>query len=247
MRNLLLLPLLAASPLALADDMASMNMGAVSTDAMGMHDRDLHSYFSFDRLEYQKADAGTALAWDFEGWVGGDVNRLWLRSEGERTNGRTEEAELQALYGRAINPWWDVVAGVRQDFKPASPQTWAAFGVQGEPLSDLDTQATFYLGENSQSALRLEGEYDLPITQKLILQPRVEANLYSRNDPLRQVGAGLSNVETGLRLRYEFIPEFAPYVGVNWNKQFGRTADYVRQEGDDVEEARLVVGVKMWW
>lgn len=237
MRKAFFTALLATTPSVWAEGMADM----------GMHGNDLNSYFSFDRLEYQKADAGAALAWEFEGWVGGDIDRLWLRSEGERTNGRTEEAELQTLYGHAITPNWDVVAGVRQDFKPASPQTWAALGIQGEPLSDLDTKATLYLGEHDQRSLRLEADYDLNITQKLILQPMLEANLFSRNDSTREVGSGLSNLETGLRLRYEIIPEFAPYVGVYWNKQYGRTLDYAREEGEDAEEARLVVGVKMWW
>jgi copper resistance protein B len=218
-----------------------------SVPGHALHDSDLHAYWLFDRLEYQKADEGTALAWDAEGWVGSDTNRLWLRSQGERTNGHTENAELQALYGHAVTPWWTLVGGVRQDFKPESPQTWAAFGVQGEPLSDLDFQATFYLGENRQSALRLEGNYDLSITSSLILQPRMEANFFSRNDPVRQQGAGLSTLEAGLRLRYEIIPEVAPYIGVNWTKNYGHTANYVREEGDDVEEGRLVVGVRMWY
>ncbi|WP_263260556.1 copper resistance protein B [Pseudomonas sp. RIT-PI-S] len=212
-----------------------------------LHDSDLRAYWLFDRLEYQKADEGTALAWDAEGWVGGDTDRLWLRSQGERTNGHTENAELQALYGHAVSPWWTLLGGVRQDFKPESPQTWAAFGVQGEPLADLDTEATLYLGENHQSSLRLEGEYDLAITNSLVLQPRMEANFFTRNDPVRQQGAGLSTLEAGLRLRYEIIPEVAPYIGVNWTKSYGRTADYARDEGDDVEEGRLVVGVRLWY
>lgn len=212
-----------------------------------LHDSDLRAYWLLDRLEYQKADAGTALDWDVEGWIGGDINRLWLRSEGERTNGHTESAEFQVLYGHAISPWWTLLGGVRQDFKPQSPQTWATFGVEGEPLSDFDVDATLFLGENHQAGLRLEGEYDLSITSSLILQPRMEANLFSRNDPVRQQGAGLSTLEAGLRLRYEIIPEVAPYIGVNWTKNYGRTADYVREEGDDVEEGRLVVGIRLWY
>jgi copper resistance protein B len=212
-----------------------------------LHDSDLRAYWLFDRLEYQKADEGTALSWDAEGWIGGDVDRLWLRSQGERTNGHTEQAELQALYGHAVTPWWTLLGGVRQDFKPESPQTWAAFGVQGEPVADLDTEATFYLGENHQTSLRLEGEYDLAITSSLVLQPRMEANFFSRNDPVRQQGSGLSTLEAGLRLRYEIIPEVAPYIGVNWTKSYGRTLDYAREEGDDAEEARLVVGVRLWY
>lgn len=212
-----------------------------------LQDSDLRAYWLFDRLEYQKADEGTALSWDAEGWIGGDVDRLWLRSQGERTNGHTEQAELQALYGHAVTPWWTLLGGVRQDFKPESPQTWAAFGVQGEPLADLDTEATFYLGENHQTSLRLEGEYDLAITSSLVLQPRMEANFFSRNDPVRQQGSGLSTLEAGLRLRYEIMPEIAPYIGVNWTKSYGRTLDYAREEGDDAEEARLVVGVRLWY
>jgi copper resistance protein B len=96
-----------------------------------VHDSGINSFFLLDQLEYQDADEGSTLAWDASGWVGGDINRLWVRSEGERTNGVTEDAELQLLYGRSVSPWWDVVAGVRQDFKPESPQTWAAFGIQG--------------------------------------------------------------------------------------------------------------------
>ena len=124
-----------------------------------VHDSALNSFFLLDQLEYQDADDGSALAWDASGWIGGDINRLWLRSEGERLDGKTEDAEVQALFGHAIGPWWDLVAGVRQDFKSGSPQTWAAFGVQGLALYDFEAEVTAFLGENGQSALRLEGEY----------------------------------------------------------------------------------------
>ncbi|VTM12649.1 copper resistance protein B [Pseudomonas aeruginosa] len=181
-----------------------------------IHDSALNSFFLLDQLEYQDADDGSALAWDASGWIGGDINRLWLRSEGERLNGKTEDAELQALFGHAIGPWWDLVAGVRQDFKPGSPQTWAAFGVQGLALYDFEAEVTAFLGENGQSALRLEGEYDILLTNRLILQPSAEINLYGRNDPARGIGSGLADSEVGLRLRYEIRREFAPYIGVTW-------------------------------
>lgn len=183
-----------------------------------VHDSAIHSFFLIDQLEWQDADDGSALSWDASGWIGGDIDRLWLRSEGERLNGKTEEAELQALWGHAVSPWWDLVAGVRQDFKPGDPQTWAAFGVQGMALYNFEAEATAFIGEGGQSAARLEGDYDILLTNRLILQPTAEANFYGKNDPARGVGSGLSDTELGLRLRYEIRREFAPYIGVTWNR-----------------------------
>lgn len=212
-----------------------------------VHDTAINSFFIFEKLEWQDADDGSALNWEAQGWIGGDVDRLWLRSEGERTNGKTEEAEVQALWGHSISPWWDLVGGVRQDFKPGDPQTWAAFGIQGLALYNFEAQATAYLGENGQAAARLEGDYDILLTNKLILQPTAEFNFYGKNDPQRGVGSGLSESEIGLRLRYEIRPQFAPYVGVTWNRAYGKTADYARDEGEDNNEARLVLGVRVWF
>jgi len=212
-----------------------------------MHDSAINSFLLLDQLEYQDADEGSTLAWDASGWIGGDINRLWVRSEGERTNGVTEDAELQLLYGRSVSPWWDVVAGVRQDFKPESPQTWAAFGIQGMALYDFEAEATAFIGENGQTAIRLEGDYDILLTNRLILQPTAEANFYGKNDPARGVGSGLANTEVGLRLRYEMVRQFAPYIGVTWNRSYGNTADFIRDEGGDVDEARFVAGIRMWF
>lgn len=212
-----------------------------------VHDSGINSFFLLDQLEYQDADEGSTLAWDASGWVGGDINRLWVRSEGERTNGVTEDAEMQLLYGRSVSPWWDVVAGVRQDFKPESPQTWAAFGIQGMALYDFEAEATAFIGENGQTAARLEGEYDILLTNRLILQPTAEANFYGKNDPERGVGSGLANTEVGLRLRYEIVRQFAPYIGVTWSRSYGNTADFIRDEGGDVNEARFVAGIRMWF
>jgi copper resistance protein B len=212
-----------------------------------MHDRSINSFFLIDQLEWQDANEGSALRWEANGWIGGDTDRLWLRSEGERTNGVTESAELQALWGHAISPWWDVVSGVRQDFKPGSPQTWAALGLQGMALYNFETQATAYLGEAGQTALRLKGEYDILLTNRLILQPTAEMNFHGKNDPQRATGSGLSDTEVGLRLRYEIRPEFAPYIGVTWNRAYGTTADYILEEGEDRNDTRFVAGVRMWF
>ena len=212
-----------------------------------IHDSAINSFFLLDQLEYQDADDGSTLAWDASGWIGGDINRVWFRSEGERTGGVTEDAELQLLYGRSIGPWWDVVAGVRQDFKPESPQTWAALGVQGMALYAFEIEATAFVGENGQTAARLESEYDILLTNRLILQPTAEVNFYGKNDPERGVGSGLANTELGLRLRYEIVRQFAPYVGVSWSRSYGETADIVRQDGSDADEARFVLGIRAWF
>lgn len=222
---------------------------AVYTSHAGhqVHDSAINSYFLADKLEWQDANDGSALAWDLSGWIGGDIDRLLLRSEGERTNGKTEEAEIQALWGHSISPWWDVVAGARQDFKPGAPQTSAAFGLQGQAISDLDIEATAFIGEAGQTAARLEADYDLQLTNNLVLQPTAELNFYGKNDPQRGNGSGLSTSEFGLRLRYEITPQFAPYVGVSWDRSYGKTADYAREDDEDTQDARLVVGVRMWF
>jgi copper resistance protein B len=212
-----------------------------------MHQGGTHFLFVADELEWQDADDGSSLAWDISGWAGGDIDHLAFRSEGERTNGRTEEAELQLLWSHAISPWWETVAGVRQDFKPGSPQTWAAFGIQGMPLYGLETEATVFIGEGGQSALRLEAEYDILLTQRWVLQPTAEINLYERNDDRRSVGSGLNDAGVGLRLRYEINRQFAPYVGVSWDRAYGNSADLLRAEGEDASEARLVAGIRFWF
>ena len=212
-----------------------------------MHQGGTHFLFVADELEWQDADDGSSLAWDINGWLGGDIDRLAFRSEGERTNGHTEEAELQLLWSHAIGPWWETVAGIRQDFKPGAPQTWAAFGVQGMPLYGLETEATGFLGEGGQTALRLEAEYDILLTQRWVLQPTVELNLHGRNDARRGVGSGLSDAGFGLRLRYEINRQLAPYLGVTWNRSYGETADLLRAEGDESEEARMVAGIRFWF
>lgn len=211
-----------------------------------VHDSGVNSMLLINQLEWQGGD-GNARSWDIKGWVGGDIDRLWLRSEGERSAGRTESAEAQALWGHAIGPWWDVVGGVRQNFKPGDSQTWAAFGVQGMALYNFEAEATLFVGESGHTAARLEGDYDILLTNRLILQPTAELNFYAQNDPQRGVGSGLAESELGLRLRYEIRREFAPYVGVSWNRTYGQTAQYARDDDEDVNQLRWVVGVRLWF
>lgn len=211
-----------------------------------VHDSGVNSMLLVNQLEWQGGD-GNAQSWDIKGWVGGDIDRLWLRSEGERSAGRTESAEAQALWGHAISPWWDLVGGVRQDFKPGDSQTWAAFGLQGMALYNFEAEATLFVGESGHTAARLEGDYDILLTNRLILQPTAELNFYAQNDPQRGVGSGLAQSELGLRLRYEVRREFAPYVGGSWNRAYGQTAQYARDEDEDINQLRWVVGVRLWF
>ncbi|GAB3384718.1 copper resistance protein B [Lysobacter fragariae] len=200
-----------------------------------------------DRLEWQKSDDARTLAWDTKAWFGHDDNRLWLRSEGEREHDRTENADIEALWGKPVSPWWDVLFGVRHDFEPGPSQTWAAIGVQGMAPYKFEVEATAYLGEHGQTAAQLEVEYDLLLTNRLILQPRIEATLHGRDDEARGIGSGLSEADAGLRLRYEIRREFAPYVGVEWSRRFGTTADFARAAGDGIEDTRFVAGVRIWF
>lgn len=216
------------------------------THAM-QHAPEFNYYLLFDRLEAVDVDDGTGQAWEIQGWLGSDLNRLWLRSEGERDSRHTEAADLELLYGRSVSPWWDVVAGVKHDFKPGESQSWAALGVQGMSPYKFEVEATAYVGESGRTAASIEIEYDVLLTNRLILQPLVEVELYGKDDAARGIGSGLSSVEAGLRLRYEFTRQFAPYIGVTHERAFGNTADFRRDEGEGIEDTRLVAGLRMWF
>lgn len=211
-----------------------------------VHD-DVVSYFVlFDQLEWQTG-GDNGLNWDNKGWIGRDVNRLWFRSEVESEDGRVGEAEAHVLYGRAIARWWEVVGGVRQDFRPGPARTWAAIGLQGLAPYWFEVEATAYVGESGRTALRFETEYELLLTNRLIVQPIIEVNLYGKSDPERGIGAGLSTIDTGFRLRYEVRREVAPYIGVTWNRTFGKTADFAEAAGRETSGTRLAIGARIWF
>ena len=210
-----------------------------------VHDNAINYFVLADHFEWQRADDGNAYAWDTKGWIGRDIDRLWFRTEGEGL-GAVESAEAHVLYGRAVGRWWDVVAGVRQDVRPGPAQTWAAIGIQGLAPYWFEVEATAYIGAGGRTQFRVETEYELLFTNRLVLQPLVEVNVHGKADPERGIGAGLSSVETGLRLRYEVRREFAPYVGVSWHRQFFGTADAARDAGEPAGDARIVVGVRLW-
>ncbi|MDB5479480.1 MAG: copper resistance protein CopB [Caulobacteraceae bacterium] len=197
--------------------------------------------------EYQARPGGGGYRWDGEAWFGGDINKFVLTSEGEGSVRQgLNSAELQALYARAVTPYFDLHAGVRQDFAPLG-RTYATVGFQGLAPYWLDIQGALFLSTRGELLGRLEGTYDLRLTQRLILQPRAELNLAAQDTPQTQTGSGLSTAELGLRLRYEVRREFAPYIGISYDQKVGRTADFARARGEDPAAASLVVGIRAWF
>ncbi len=201
-----------------------------------------------DRLEYRAREGRDGYKWDGQGWYGGDYHKVWFKSEGEGAFGKVpEQAEVQLLYSRAIDPWFNLQAGVRHDFQPDPERTHLVLGLQGLAPYWFEVDGQLFLSHKGDLTARLEAEYDQRITQKLILQPAVEFDLAAQDVPELGIGAGLSSAEAGLRLRYEFIPEFAPYVGVEYERKLGDTADFARAAGDDVGGWAFLIGLRGWF
>lgn len=201
-----------------------------------------------DRLEYRAMKGRNGYIWDGEGWYGGDYDRLWVKSEGGGSFGaRLESAEIQALWSRAIDPWFNLQAGIRYDTGSRPDRTHLAIGVQGLAPYFFEIDAAWFLSDRGDLTARMEAEYDQRITNQLILQPRAEIELAAQNIRSAGVGAGLSSIEAGLRLRYEFVPEFAPYIGVEYERRLGKTADLARATGDGVGSVAFVAGVRAWF
>ncbi|WP_339828897.1 copper resistance protein B [uncultured Parvibaculum sp.] len=203
--------------------------------------------FNMIKVEVDYADRHGGL-WNgnLDGWIGGDVERLWIRAEGEIVDRDFEKAEAQLFYGRNVHPFWDLLVGVRQDFEPRG-ETYLATGIVGLAPYFFETEATAYLSTEGDLSARFEQSFDLPITQKLIAQPHVEVNVFAQDVPARGVGAGFSDIEVGLQLRYEIIRKFAPYLDLVWERKLGETASIARANGEDVEDTTLRFGVRAWF
>ena len=211
-----------------------------------MGDDEYFGQFLADRFERVETDAGAAVAYDALAWYGSVYDRAWLKAEGEREDGETA-ARTELLWGHAVAPYWDTQLGIRYDTGVGEDRSWLAFGIQGTAPYRFDVEATAYIGEEGRSAVRVETEYELLFTQRLVLQPRFETNLYGKSDPERELGSGLADAALGLRLRYEIRREFAPYLGIEYARKFGGTADLARAEGEDVDETRYVAGLRFWF
>jgi len=212
-----------------------------------MMDNVVTSHLLFDKLgvAYDRNEQ-TSLQWDGQFWIGRDLNKLWIKSEGDRLNGSTD-AKIEAFWSHTISPFWDLQLGARRDFGTGPKRNWAAFGVQGVAPYGIETEITGYVGGSGRTALALKAEYDLLLTQRLILTPEIEASLYGKNDEARGVGSGLSDASFSLRLRYEVTREFAPYVGVSFGRKFGKTASYASEAGESRSERAILAGVRIWF
>ena len=202
----------------------------------------------FNLAEYQFRDGKDGYRWDGEGWFGGDINRLAITTEGEGTVGKgIDSAEVQALYSRAVGPYFNLQAGIRHDFQPSPTHTYATVGVEGLSPFMFEVGGAAFASARGDLLGRVEGYYDQRITQRLILQPRVELNFAAQDMRSDRIGAGLSDAELGLRLRYEVRREFAPYVGISYEAKTGQTARYAQVAGDDPAATNLVAGIRFWF
>jgi len=245
-------------------DMSSMQGGKAPPDArspdysdgyrytdmpgMEMSDHTKEGMLLIDQLEYAHDNHGSnAAVLDGQFWYGEDFNKFWVKADGEYAGGKLEDLRTEALWYHATSAYWGTQLGVRQDFGEGPGRTWAAFGVQGLAPYWFDTEATFYVGQRGRTAARFQIEYEELITQRLTLQPKFAVNLYGKGDPQRGIGSGLSDAELGLRLRYEFHREFAPYIGAVWRQHFSRTADLFRARGEPAGDLQFVAGIHFWF
>lgn len=200
-----------------------------------------------DQLETRITDGPNPLVLEAEAWAGYDLHKFWFKTDVERVDGETEEAEVQLLYSRAIAPFWDFQAGWRRDIRPKPDRDYLALVFKGLAPYLFEVDAGLFIGESGRVNARLDAEYEYLFTQKWILAPELTLNLNSKDDDERGIGSGLSDLSLGLRLHYEIRREFAPYVGVNWSKKFGETADFAEEEGEDTSDTQIVVGIRAWF
>jgi copper resistance protein B len=247
-------PMLAAmtlcTMLASADAARAQSSTSAGHPDLGMPvmDNQLYAHLLFDQLEGRTNGPDTELRWDGEGWLGTDFDRLWIKSEGFYTeHGKLEDGDHEVLYDRPITTYFDAQGGLRYDLDSGPQRFWGAFGIEGLAPEFFNFQATGYARDAGHFAARVQGFYDLRLTQLIVAQPECELNFYSKKDPARAIGAGLSEIDTGLRIRYELSRKFAPYVAIAYHQKFGQSADFARQEGEIVHDLRFVFGVRIWY
>lgn len=192
-------------------------------------------------------DGQNALEWDGRFWFGTATNRLLVKSEGERESGGGSDGKVEAFWSHAVSPFWDLQLGARRDVGTGPKRNWAAIGIEGVLPYNIELETTAYAGPSGRTALALKAEYDLLLTQRLIFTPELEASLYGKDDPARGIGSGLSQGALSLRLRYEVTREFAPYVGVSFERKFSQTARYAADAGEGRSQAAIIAGVRFWF
>jgi len=206
-----------------------------------------HSLIMLDRLERQISDTTQTIVWDAQGWYGGDIDKIWIKSEGAYELGhKTDDAEVQLLWSHALKSFWDIQAGIRLDWEPDT-RSHLVVGMQGLAPQWIELDAAAFLSDDGDLAGRVEAEIDLPLNQRLILQPRAELELAGNDSDELGVKAGFTKLNFGARLRYEIIREVAPYIGAEWQRSLGGTAGLVRQSGDPVSDTVITLGLRLWY
>ncbi|MDR3507232.1 MAG: copper resistance protein B [Caulobacteraceae bacterium] len=230
---------------------AQMSMGPVTASApygLPMEDDPILIHGLLEQAELRGDGQGADLRWMGEAWVGNDESRLWLKSEGLlRPHGKVEDGQTELLYSRPVSPFFDLRLGGRYDLDSGPGRGWAAAGISGLAPYRIHVSAMAYAGDRGRAAAKLEASSDLLLTQRLILSPQIEMNLYSKGDPARRIGPGLSDLDAGLRLRYEITRKFAPYIGVSETARFGQTADMTRRAAERSSDTRFVLGIRSWF
>lgn len=225
----------------------SDDVGYGPMKGMDMADNGSLGMLLIDQLEAFHGNDSIGQTWEAQGWYGNDVNKVWIRTEGDRSGGKIEGGDVEAFWNRNVATYWSMQLGARHDLGVGPARNWAAFGVQGLAPYWFELEATAYVGQSDRTAARLRAEYELLLTQRLILQPEFEVNLYGKSDPASRIGSGLSDAQVGLRLRYEIRRQFAPYVGVLWARRFGATADFARDDHQSIFDRQWVAGVRIWF
>jgi copper resistance protein B len=211
-------------------------------------DNETFAHVLFDELEGRTNGTGTQFRWDGQGWIGNDFNKLWVKSEGFLDGSTMSDGNQEFLYDRPIPrmKYFDAQAGVRADLDSDPSRVWAAIGIEGLAPFEFELAPTFYIRNDGRVAGRVEGAYSFRLRQRLVIEPQAEVNFYSKDDPARKVGSGFSDIDGGLRLRYEMTRKFAPYIGYTYSGAYGNSATYQRQAGDSTHTSSFVFGVRVW-
>ncbi|MEL7537057.1 MAG: copper resistance protein B [Pseudomonadota bacterium] len=223
-------------------------MAAARKQLYAGHGAQINSLILAEQFEWLNND-DDALAWEAQAWVGGDINKFWFKTEGEYSTDEStfEAAEWQFLYSRAIHAFWDIQAGIRLDPEPGPARQYGVVSLQGLAPYWFEIDAALFLSDRGDLSARLEAEYELRLTQRLILQPKIELDLAASDDVATGVFSGLNTLEAGVRLRYEIRREFAPYIGVLHESALGDARDAVKAAGGDASDTMLIAGLRFWY
>ena len=231
---------------------AALTVGAIlqpgSPARADVMDDAIYWHVQAEQVEMRTGEGADTLAWEADGWIGNDDHRLAFKTKGENPIGkRLEKAEVQALYRRPISDFFDMNVGLRHNLRPDPDRTYAVLGIQGLAEQFIETDANLFVSETGDVSARLEAEVEWLLTQRLVLVPQAEADLSFSEDRKIHSGAGINTVELGLRLKYEMRREFAPYIGVHYERKFGATANFARDEGEDTSAVKFVTGLSFWF